>query len=197
MKILIVATLLVGGATAMYGQAFTPQVDFNNNRVYQTAADRDVYVYGSGGGRPLVGTQYLAQLYYGRDAGSLQPVTAAPATFRDAAQVPTSSPAAGTWIGGTRVLTGFNAGEIAILQVRVWDSTTGADFASARSRGQSMTFTYTVPPAGALPSAMYLEGFRSFAFFEVPEPSMIGLSAIAVGALLMVFRHPREKHRVG
>jgi hypothetical protein len=174
-----------------YGQAFTPQVDFNNNRVYATPADRDVYGPGGFGFVPLVGTQYLAQLYYGRDANSLQAVTAAPARFRDATLVPTSTAAAGTWAGGTRILTGFNAGEVAVIQIRAWDSTTGADYASATTRGQSITFTYTVPPAGALPSTQYLEGLRSFGF--VPEPSIIGLGVIGAGALLMVFRHKRDR----
>ena len=184
MKTLIACVISVSSAVAAYGQAFTPQVDFNNNRTYATAADRDMY--GPDSMTPLVGMQYLAQLYYGRDAGSLQPVTAAPATFRDATLVPTSSPAAGTWMGGTRVLTGFNAGEVAILQVRIWDSTTGADYASAAWRGESITFTYSVPPAGAVPSAFYLEGLRSFVM--VPEPSMIGLGVIGAGALLMLVR---------
>ena len=190
MKTLIVAALLVGGATAVFGQAFTPQVDFNNNRVYATVRDRDVY---GPGFEPLVGTQYRAQLYYGRDAGSLQPVTAAPATFRDPANIPAGSSLGGTWIGGTRVLTGFNAGEVAVLQVRVWDSTTGADYASASWRGQSLTFTYSVPPAGALPTAFYMEGFSSFG--PIPEPSMIGLSALAAGVLLMAYRR-RTRHRL-
>jgi hypothetical protein len=60
MKTLIVALLLASGATAVYGQAFTPQVDFNNNRTYATPADRDVYHPLDC--TPLVGTQYLARL---------------------------------------------------------------------------------------------------------------------------------------
>jgi hypothetical protein len=102
--------------------------------------------------------------------------------------VPTTAAAAGTWQGGTRILTGFNAGEVAILHVRVWDSATGADYANAAIRGQSITFTYSVPPTGALPSALYMENFRSFAVNLIPEPSAIGLSAVAAGALLMMFR---------
>ena len=186
MRMLFVWLLLVGGATAVFGQAFTPQVDFNNNRVYATVADRDVYSFPDFS--PIVGTQYRAQLYYGADAGSLQAVTAAPASFRDPANIPAGSPLAGTWAGGTRVLTGFNAGEIVTLQVRVWDSTGGATYQTAQLRGQSLTFTYMIPPAGALPSAQYMENLRSFTVPTVPEPSIVGLSVIGVGALLLLCR---------
>ena len=187
MRSKILVALLVSSAAAAFGQAFTPQVDFNNNRVYATVADRDVY--NLDGTTPLVGTQYRAQLYYGADAGSLQAVTAAPASFRDPANIPPGSPLPGTWIGGTRILTGFNAGDIVTLQVRVWDSTTGADYASAVIRMQSAPFTYQVPPAGALPNAYYMENFRGM---QVPEPSVIGLSALGAGALLMVYRRTRN-----
>jgi hypothetical protein len=185
---MIVWAPLVAGATAVFGQAFTPQVDFNNNRTYATAADRDIYGYHGTVFFPLVGTQYRAQLYYGANADSLQAVTAAPASFRDPANIPAGSPLPGTWIGGTRVLTGFVAGEIVILQVRIWDSNTGADHASAAVRGQSMTFTYQVPPSGALPSAQYMENFRSFSIGIIPEPSVIGLIVIGAGALLLAYR---------
>ena len=189
MRTVIVWLGLAGGAAAAYGQTFTPQVDFNNHRTYATVRDRDVY--NPLDCTPLVGTQYRAQLYYGADAGSLQAVTAAPATFRDPANIPAGSPLPGTWIGGTRVLTGFAAGQIVILQVRIWDSTTGADYASAGVRGESATFTYQVPPAAALPSAYYLENLSSFGC--IPEPSMIGLSVLGAGALLVAYRRTRNR----
>jgi hypothetical protein len=191
---MIVWAPLVAGATAVFGQAFTPQVDFNNHRTYATVRDRDIYL--ADGVTAAVGTHIRAQLYYGANAGSLQAVTAAPATFRDPANIPAGSPLAGTWIGGTRILTGFNAGEIVTLQVRFWDSTTGADFVSASARGLSATFTYQVPPAGALPSALYMENFSSVTLLGIiPEPSMIGLSLLGVGALLVAYR--RTRNRVG
>jgi hypothetical protein len=184
MKRIIPFVVLLAGAIGVSAQTFTPQVDFNNNRTYTTVRDRDVY--NLDGSTALVGTQYRAQLYYGADAGSLQAVTAAPVSFRDPANIPAGSPLPGTWIGGTRVLTGFTAGQVVVLQVRAWDSTTGADYASAGVRGQSATFTYSVPPSGALPSAQYLENLSSFQL--VPEPSVIGLGLIGVGALFMLRR---------
>jgi hypothetical protein len=183
MKTLLLFAVLSVSECWLLGQTFTPQVDFNNHRAYATIADRDVYGLGW---EPLVGTQYRAQLYYGATAESLQAVTAAPASFRDPANIPAGSALGGTWIGGTRVLTGFNAGDIVVLQVRVWDSTTGADFASAFLKFQSATFTYTVPPVGALPNSFYMENLRSFG--PIPEPPVLGLGVIGVGALLMVHR---------
>ena len=183
LKTLVACLISVSCASAVYGQAFTPFVDFNNHSTYQMAADRDVYA--PDGITPLVGTQYMAQLYYGIDEGSLQPVTAAPARFRDPAEIAMNPILAGTWRGGTRVLTGFAAGQVATLQVRAWDSTGGATWENASWRGQSAPFTYHVPPAG--PGFFeYIEGFRSFAL--VPEPEVLGLSAIGAGVLLLLFR---------
>jgi hypothetical protein len=157
-------------------------VDFNNNRVFATTADRLIYDYP--GGAPLVGTNYVAQLYYGTGASSLVPVTSAPARFR----VPTTA-VPGTWSGGIRTLTGFTAGMTATLQVAVWDSNAGPTLEQARALGAfwglSQTFTYTVPAPGSPPGAYYIENFR--AFMMIPEPSIIGLGVL--GALaLFVFR---------
>ena len=157
-------------------------VDFNNLRAFVTPGDRLIYDYPSG--VPLVGTNYVAQLYYGTDAASLVPVTTAPARFR----VPTTT-APGTWSGGNRTLTGFTAGMTATLQVAVWDSNFGLTFDQARAAGAfwglSQPFTYTIPSAGAPPAAYYMENFRGFVL--IPEPSTIGLGVLgAVG--LFVFR---------
>ena len=168
------------------GQTYIPYVDFNNARTFVMEADRHVYDVA---GTPLVGTQYRAQLYFGRDAESLQPVTAAPASFRDPATIVGLPSLAGTWVGGARVLTGFAQGELAILQVRAWDSTTGADYTSAAVRGASATFTYRLPAAGGTPGAEYIENFRSFGL--VPEPSTVGLVMVGAGVLLMLW--PRRR----
>jgi hypothetical protein len=135
----------------------------------------------------LVGTHHVAQLYYGPDAGSLAPVTANPVRFRN---VPSSDSLAGTWSGATRTLTGFNAGEIVTLQVRVWNSTGGLTYDQAQAAGLfwgvSQTFTYRIPAPGSLPSDYYIENFRSFAL--IPEPSAITLGVIGTAALLALRR---------
>jgi hypothetical protein len=136
---------------------------------------------------PLVGTHHVAHLYYGADANSLAPVTTNPARFRN---IPNTDPLAGTWIGGTRTLTGFTPGDVVTLQVRVWDSTGGLTYDQARAVGLfwgvSQTFTYRIPAPGSLPSDYYIENFRSFVL--IPEPSVIALGAIGVVALLAIRR---------
>jgi hypothetical protein len=129
-----------------------------------------------------VGTQYAAQLLYGSSATSLTPHTQT-AMFRN---VPVSDAFAGTWSGGTRTLTGMSAGQTAILQVRVWDTTGGATFDTALRRGISQTFTYIIPQPGAPPAAFFMENFRSFGC--IPEPSGIGLALLGVSAVLVLKR---------
>lgn len=166
-------------------------VDFNNTRTFSTAADRRVYDWTFG---PLVGTHFVAQLYYGANAGSLTPVTSTPVRFRN---IPSSDPLAGTWAGVTRTLTGFNPGDIVTLQVWVWDATGGATFASSVGKGTSATFTYQIPQPGSLPTAYYIEGFRSFTGAFIPEPSGIALLAIGAVALFAIRRRKviGEKHQ--
>lgn len=177
MKRLIPLAVLLAGIAGASAQT----VDFNNFRTYATVADRDVYNID---GSALVGTQFMAQLYYGASASALNAVTTAPSRFRN---LPSTDPFAGTWSGGTRTLTGFAAGDVVTLQVRAWDGTGGATWDTAGVRGQSTTFTYRIPTGGnPPPTDFYIENLRTFSL--VPEPSVIGLGLIGVGALFMLRR---------
>src|SRR5687767_3745423 len=146
MKKLIPFLVLLVGATGALAQV----VSFRNTDAFTTTttnstsgvADRLVR---NQGGALLVGTQYRAQLYYGATAGSLNPVTSNPVSFRDPAG---AAGLEGTWSGANRTLTGFSAGQTVILQVRAWDATGGATFDTAGLKGQSSTFAYTIPAAG-------------------------------------------------
>jgi hypothetical protein len=177
MKRLIPFLVLLVGATGALAQT----VDFNNTRTFATTADRAVYDVG--GSSRLVGNNFVAQLLYGTSATSLQPVTSNPQSFRN---IPNSDPLAGTWTGATRTLTGLAAGQTAVLQIQAWDTTGGATFATALRRGVSQTFTYLIPQPGSPPTAFYIENFRSFQL--VPEPSVIGLGLLGVGALFLLRR---------
>jgi len=163
------------------GIADAQTVDFSNTRAFTTPGDRKVYNID---GAPLVGTDFVAQLYYGVNAGSLTPLTTAPVTFRN---VPTTDPFAGTWIGGTRLLTGMTVGDVAILQVRAWDATGGLSLDEARllgrAWGQSATFTYQIDAFGP---DFYMEEFRAFTL--VPEPSVIVLGVVGSFALFVLQR---------
>jgi hypothetical protein len=162
-------------------------VDFANDRMFATEADRKVYF---ADGTPVVGTNFVAQLYYGASASGLNPVLAPPRSFRD---VPPTDPSAGTWFRATRTLTGFSVGQIVTLQIRAWDSTVADTYEQAATlnflgtqHGTSATFIYQIPSAAVPPSGFYIENFRSFSL--VPEPSVIGLVLLGVFGVLVLKR---------
>jgi len=166
-------------------------VNFNTYSIaFATTADRLVR---DRLGAPLLGTDWVAQLYYGSQgtaAGSLVPALGSggvpvPGRFRAAV-------GPGTWSGGNRTLgtTGFAAGTTATLQVRVWNMTLFPSYDAAVSArgltGFSPTFNYTVPAVGSPPSSFYIEGMRGFTL--TPEPSTIALGVLGVAGLLSIRR---------
>jgi hypothetical protein len=185
MKKLIPFLVLLAGATVAMAQG---TVNFANSVAFATAnpgpgPDRLVHDVG---GAPLVGSDlaqpatFVAQLYYGANASSLAAHTAAAARFRPGTTGP------GIWLGGTRTLTGFAPGQTVTLQIVAWDMRTGGTYETAGLRGASQTFTYQVPANGSPPPSYFMENFSGFSL--VPEPSVIGLGLIGVGALFMLRR---------
>lgn len=169
MKKLIPLLALLVGVSGALAQG---TINFNNSTLTPV---RPVFM--PDGTTPAVGTNFLAQLYYGAvgtAADSLTAVTTGPARFR-----PQGTDPAGTWIGGTRTLAGFTAGQTVLLQVRVTDATSPLF-------GRSTLFTYTIPAAGSPPAAFFMDNFQSFSL--VPEPSVIGLAMVGAGALFMLRR---------
>jgi hypothetical protein len=76
-------------------------------------------------GSPVVGTNFVAQIVYGPDSRSLTNTLGDPMPFRVST---TTSP--GTWNpgrAGLRTLNGFLPGQVAIMQVWVWDSLSFSD----------------------------------------------------------------------
>jgi hypothetical protein len=136
----------------------------HNHRVLQSLfADSADRLVRDVNGNPLVGTNYLAQLYLGATPETLMAHTAAPARFR-AAQ--TSMP--GTWVSGNRSLAAPGPGPI-VLEVRVWDSAAGATYEQASQNttglqyGKSGTFNYD--PCGTpipMPNCELMLGFLGF-----------------------------------
>lgn len=187
MKKLIPFLVLLLGVSGVFAQG---TVNFGNHQSdFTLPADRDVYMPDMM--TPLVGTNFQARLLYGADANSLQPATAAgPARFLN---VTTGASLAGTWRNSTRTLVGFAPGTSVMLMVQVWDAGPGAgrtyEEAAAQGGliGQSRLYSYTSPAAGTLtPTSFYMQEFRSFEL--IPEPSVIGLGLIGIGALFMLRR---------
>ena len=141
-------------------------------------------------GKPLTGTSYVAQIFYGASAASLNN-SFAPVPFRAST---TTYP--GTWNPGASAiqeLTGVGYNQTVTLQVRVWDSAiagAGADTALAKAAGTGLseTFTYkTGADALAIPTGM--ENLKSFSLVGstpvIPEPTTVALGAIGAAALLL------------
>jgi hypothetical protein len=174
MKKLIPFLVLMVGTAGAFAQGV---INFNNN-VLTAPPDRTVY-YGAAG-TAAAGTNLLAQLYWSTDNGvTFTAVTAAPARFRPAGTSP-----AGTWLGGNRTLPAGVGGQDThiLLQVRAWD------VFNPTLIGSSQPFDYnqvlSSPPAAA---DTYMKGFQSF-IIPVPEPSIIALGVIGIGALFLLRR---------
>jgi hypothetical protein len=98
-------------------------VNFNNRVVGDVTAP----IYDVDGHTGLSGPAFLAQLYAGLTASDLRPIGAA-VPFRIGA-------AAGFFDGSVRTITTVPGGQIAILQVRAWESRSGTSFEQAFATG--------------------------------------------------------------
>jgi hypothetical protein len=169
----IISGLILFGTTLVAAAQGNIVTFVNNLQPFPTPTNRLVYdVHGN----PLVGTNYVAQLYYGSTPSTLVAHTAAPAKFR-----PPETFSPGTWIGSVRTLTGFTGGEVISMQVRVWDialyptynqateDMTGAQY------GKSDVFSYTVPMPGHHPREATMDNLRSFKLVTNPPPNVLAI----------------------
>jgi len=187
-KLLLTLSLVVATVTG-FAQG---TVTFANNVAFGTPAggpfnDRLVHDMA---GAPLVGVNWVAQLWYANGAGVAEGSLASLGGTQAFRAVGTTLP--GTWstAGGTsRTLTATAESQTATLQVRVWDGALFANYAAALAGGgvygKSPTFNYTVPPSSPPPgaSAFFMEGLQGFQL--VPEPSVIALGVLGAAALLL------------
>lgn len=205
MKKLILAACALSCAASVFAQGTV----FLNNRVTGTVVAR---VFGPNTGNPalsqsgnsatvdfpagttdwtgyplLDGANYTAQLWAapgaGAAEGSLKGATPT-TTFR-------TGNAAGFVNATTVTLTDVPAdAAVATVQLRVWDNRTGADWASATSKGASALFDVAAI-GGTLNPAPTLNGLRSFNITGggtvIPEPSTFALVGLGAAALL-IFR---------
>ena len=177
---LVVASAL---AVSAFGQG---QINLNN---------RGLALVNDASGKPLTGTTFVAQVWYGASASALTS-SFAPSPFRASTTTYPGSwnPAATGGPGAIATLTGFAPGSTVTMQVAVWDSAlAGVGAAQALSKtagtGLSQTFTYAIPADPlAIPGGM--EGLKSFNLVAggapvVPEPTTIALGALGAAALLL------------
>ena len=140
------------------------QIDLNN---------RGLALVNDASGKPLTGTSFVAQIWYGTSANTLTK-SFSPSPFRASQTTFPGSwnPAAAGGPGALGTLTGFAGGSIVTLQVRVWDSSVaGVGAAQALSKtagtGLSETFTYAIPADPlAIPGGM--GGLKSFSLVATP-----------------------------
>lgn len=181
-KSIIAMVAAVAFAASSYGQG---TVAFNN-------AAGSLVTYGPGGpnagGSSLaVGNQILLGLYWGA-AGSTE------AQLVQIGGTTTIAPSAGRYSGGQRTTGVATApGATAVFQVRAWSASMGATYEEALTaaggyRGTSTLFSSTTggvgsPASPAVPLSLTVPGF-SVAFIPVPEPSVVALAVLGVGALL-------------
>jgi pimeloyl-ACP methyl ester carboxylesterase len=133
-------------------------------------------------GKPLTGTSFVAQIWYGPSANSLTK-SFAPAPFRVSTTVSpgTWNPGATGGPGAIATLEGFAPGSTVTLRVAVWDSSLagiGAAQALARLPGTGLSepFTYKIP-TDLLATPGGIENMRPF--FLVPAGGLVNRPPIA------------------
>ena len=194
MALAVTVLALVFGAEIVLSQGV---VNFSNSGTFFPVADRRVYDPTTCA--PLVGTNWVAALYFGTTPDAITEL--AVRSFDDLSllraighfrAVDPSSASAGTWSGGLRILLGVTVGQTLTMQVRVWDLNRFATFDDARTMGgfalESAPFSYLVP--GILDGGGdKLNNFQGITPPEcVPEPSVFALAGLGL-AVLVAWQH--------
>ena len=178
---------VVAGLSAVLSCWAQGVVDFDNENLKPPPNPRVRFSNGAG----VVGTNYVAQLYYGfagASNSSLLPVADLPAHFDHPPKI-----RAGYWLGGMRTLEGFNAGDTVRLQVRVWDITLAPayDLAAANKLGEfglGASFLYLIPPYGAPDSECAMTSFQGYSLTPVPEPGVWPMTLLGIAAIWLLRR---------
>ena len=155
-------------------------INFSNGAAGLNAPIRDEF------GTLLSGAGFIAQLWAGATAGSLQPIIPT-ATFATGAS-------AGYFFGGSRTIPGVATGSPAFVQVRVWSSNF-SDWATAFAAynagdptariGGDLVAPWQSPNLGGGPTPPpNLVGMQSFSFRSIPEPSTVALAVLGGAPLL-------------
>jgi len=184
MKKFLLTISLVAVTVAGFAQG---TINFNNRVTDPNNGQLvvDAPVFNVGGVTKLSGTTFQAMLYAGAqttDATSLSAVGTS-IGFR------TGSGAGYFQTGVTydRTIASVAPGATATLQMRVWDTTTGATWETASIRGASGLINIVTGGAGSPPSLpANMIGLQSFSL--VPEPSTIALGVLGMAGLVFIRR---------
>lgn len=172
--------------TRIYAQDLVnPLLELHGNPANGVPVGTTVYT-----GAALAGTGFTASLWAGSSSNSLALVAGTSLGFR-------TGSAAGLWSEPAQtVIDGFTPGTTPSLLVRVWNNSNGVDSWAkvladpSVARGDSTIFA----PSGGLGGTdaggnifltPTLANMRSFNLHVVPEPSLIALGVLGLGALLL------------
>lgn len=205
MKKLIVLAIMATGSLNLFAQG---TVVFGN-----VAAGKAVTSSRTGQALPT-GTAYKVALYWLPDSGSNRGVSwdtnAPPTTALFDAVLATPDPAndyidillpsvgfssPGFFSGGVRSAPIAGA-SFAWFQVRAWETAFGATYEAARDSGRDALIgtsnifrSKTGDPVNAVPAVnLATSALQGFVVAPVPEPSVLGLGILGVGALLLLRR---------
>ena len=147
---------------------------------------------------PLLGSGYTAGIYVGRTAAEVMANNTPPqvngtASFRNSSI--TGAPTGRLVTGGfTAQADGIPGGTANVhFQFRAWDNRGGTitswqqvmAMGGRIAAGQSEILVITVVLAFGVGTPLQTDGIRSFQLTQVPEPSLLALGALGLGALLL------------
>jgi len=169
----------------IFGPEPAPNSDLRRSGNPSTGTPVGSTVYG---GAALAGTGFTAQLWggpMGTAMGSLALCPGSQTTFRTGAAAGfVTAPAVNPTVPGVA------ENGTATMQVRAWDNQAGAitSYAQALQLNAAAGFSdlFDVSPLGGiLTPSPNIAGLRSFNLTVVPEPSLLALGALGLGALFL------------
>lgn len=119
---------------------------------------------------------YTVGLWGGATADSLAPLSSGGAMVQTELTL-----TSGYFAGGSKSIEGIAAGVDAFFQVRVWEKGKSYETSMWKGEGNVVTLKLTAPPA--TPQA--LVGMTDIKLYQIPEPSVLALGLLGMGAFLM------------
>lgn len=92
---------------------------------------------------------------------------------------------AGYFFGSAVAVPGIAGGTAAVIQVRAWDATLGNTAPALNTPGSGASNLVTVNLVTSPTPENNLVGLQSFAISPVPEPSVVALAIVGLGAILL------------